>query len=113
MASRPKAKARPDAPRAAYAPALNSGFQATAERVQEMHQAIAGKTFDTLLHVPGLSMPTRIVQGVHDAISQGVYAAVRHGGGAALASAGAVAASPEGVRRFGTSGGGRLPVGRW
>ena len=88
MASRPKAKARPDAPRAAYAPALNSGFQATAERVQEMHQAIAGKTFDTLLHVPGLSMPTRIVQGVHDAISQGVYAAVRHGGGAALALAG-------------------------
>ena len=28
-----------------YAPALNSGFQATTSRVQEMHQAISGKTF--------------------------------------------------------------------
>ena len=53
-----------------------------------MHQAIAGKTFDGLLRVPGLAMPTRIVQGVHDAISQGVYAAVRHGGSAAFALAG-------------------------
>ena len=74
-------------PRATYAPALNAGFQSTASRVQEMHQAIAGKTFDGLLRVPGLAVPTRIVQGVHDAITQGVYAAVRHGGGAALALA--------------------------
>ena len=71
-----------------YAPALNAGFQATATRVQEMHQAIAGKAFDSLLLVPGLSVPTRIVQGVHDAITQGVYAAVRHGGSAASALAG-------------------------
>jgi pimeloyl-ACP methyl ester carboxylesterase len=71
---------------AAYAPALNAGFQATASRVQEMHQAIAGKTFDGLLRVPGLAVPTRIVQGVHDAITQGVYAAIRHGGGAAFAA---------------------------
>ena len=49
-----------------------------------MHEAIAGTTFDSLQRVPGLSVPTRIVQGVHDAISQGVYAAVRHGGHAAL-----------------------------
>jgi pimeloyl-ACP methyl ester carboxylesterase len=75
-------------PAAAYAPALSAGFQATASRVQEMHQAIAGKTFDNLLRVPGLAMPTRIVQGVHDAITQGVYAAVRHGGSAAFALAG-------------------------
>ncbi|KQW36609.1 hypothetical protein [Rhizobacter sp. Root404] len=75
---------------AAYAPTLNAGFQATASRVQEMHQAIAGKTFDSLLRVPGLSMPTRIVQGVHDAITQGVYAAVRHGGSAAFALAGGI-----------------------
>ena len=67
---------------------MNAGFQATTSRVQEMHQAIAGQTFDHLLRVPGLSVPTRIVQGLHDAISQGVYAAVRHGGGAALALAG-------------------------
>jgi pimeloyl-ACP methyl ester carboxylesterase len=72
---------------AGYAPVLNAGFQATASRVQEMHQAIAGKTFDGLLRVPGLSVPTRMVQSVHDAITQGVYAAVRHGGGAAMSLA--------------------------
>ena len=69
---------------ASYAPALNAGLQATTSRVQEMHEAIAGKTFDNLLRVPGLAVPTRLVQAVHDAITQGVYAAVRHGGGAAL-----------------------------
>lgn len=73
--------------RAAYAPALNAGLQATAMRVQEMHGAIAGKTFDKLLRVPGLSVPTRVVQAVHDAITQGVYAAVRQGGAAALSLA--------------------------
>jgi pimeloyl-ACP methyl ester carboxylesterase len=73
----------------AYSPAINTGFQATASRVQEMHEAISGKTFENLLRVPGLSVPTRIVQSVHDAITQGVYAAVRHGGGAAFSLAGA------------------------
>ena len=71
-------------PQASYAPALNAGLQATASRVQEMHETIAGKTFDSLLRVPGLSVPTRLVQAVHDAIAQGVYAAVRQGGAAAL-----------------------------
>ena len=71
-------------PQASYAPALNAGLQATATRVQEMHEAIAGKTFDNLLRVPGLSVPTRMVQAVHDALTQGVYAAVRHGGSAVL-----------------------------
>lgn len=75
-------------PPATYAPALNAGFQATTARVQDMHQAISGQTFDHLLRVPGLAVPTRVVQGLHDAIAQGVYAAVRHGGGAALALAG-------------------------
>ena len=83
-----EAAAPADAPQgaaqASYAPALNAGLQATASRVQEMHEAIAGKTFNTLLRVPGLAVPTRLVQAVHDAIAQGVYAAVRHGGGAAL-----------------------------
>lgn len=72
----------------AYAPALNAGFQATASRVQEMHHAISAKAFDSVGLIPGLSVPTRIVQGVHDAISHGVYAAVRHGGSAALSIAG-------------------------
>ena len=76
--------------RASYAPALNAGFQATASSVQEMHEAISGKAFDHLVRVPGLSMPTRIVQGVHDAITQGVYAAVRHGGNVALSMAAGV-----------------------
>ena len=80
-------KPRSDAA-ATFAPALNAGFQATTARVQEMHQAISGKTFDHLLRVPGLSVPTRIVQSLHDAITHGVYAAVRHGGGAALSLAG-------------------------
>ena len=84
------AEAPPAKAAATFAPAINAGFQATASRVQEMHGAIADKTFDTLLRVPGLSVPTRIVQGVHDAITHGVYAAVRHGGGAALALAGQV-----------------------
>ena len=79
-----EAAAPVDAPQAAYASALNAGLQATASRVQEMHETIAGKTFDTLLRVPGLAVPTRLVQAVHDAVTQGVYAAVRHGGGAAL-----------------------------
>jgi pimeloyl-ACP methyl ester carboxylesterase len=69
---------------------LNTALQATASSVQAMHEAIADKTFSSLQRVPGLVMPTRIVQGMHDAISQGVYAAVRHGGAAALALAGGV-----------------------
>lgn len=80
---------------ASYAPVLNSALQATTACVQAMHQVIAGKTFDSLQRVPGLAVPTRVVQGVHDAISQGVYAAVRHGGGAAFALA-------AGVERFTT-----------
>ena len=84
----PAEAAAPPADAATFAPVLNAGFQATASRVQEMHEAIAGKTFENLLRVPGLSVPTRIVQGVHDALTQGVYAAVRHGGGAALSLAG-------------------------
>ena len=83
-AAAPVDAAQVAASQAAYAPALNAGLQATTSRVQEMHEAIAGKTFDNLLRVPGLAVPTRLVQAVHDAITQGVYAAVRHGGSAAL-----------------------------
>jgi pimeloyl-ACP methyl ester carboxylesterase len=92
MASRrkpgpPASPAAPLAP-ATYAPVLNAGIQATTARVQEMHNAISGKTFDALLMLPGLSVPTRLVQGAHDAITTGVYAAVRHGANALLALAG-------------------------
>lgn len=92
MASRrkPGPPASPTAPLApaTYAPVLNAGIQATTARVQEMHNAISGKTFDALLMLPGLSVPTRLVQGAHDAITTGVYAAVRHGANALLALAG-------------------------
>jgi pimeloyl-ACP methyl ester carboxylesterase len=71
-----------------YAPSFNAGARATVQAVQDMHHAIADKTFQTLLQVPGLSVPTRIVQGVHDAVTQGVYAAVRHGSGAVMSLAG-------------------------
>lgn len=89
---------------ASYAPVLNTALQATTSSVQAMHQAIAGKTFDSLQLVPGLAVPTRIVQGVHDAISQGVYATVRHGGSAAFALA-------AGVERFATDAS-RQPQGK-
>ena len=91
----------PEPTAAGYAPVLKAGFHATTDSVQEMHAAIAGETFDALLRVPGLSVPTRIAQGVHDAITQGVYTAVRHGGGAALS----MAAGPDRL----TADSGRVP----
>lgn len=84
----PLATKAQSAPAAGYAPALNAGFQATTDSVQQMHAAIASTAFEALLRVPGLTLATRIVQGAHDAIAHGVYAAVRHGGGAALSAAG-------------------------
>src|SRR5882762_6666170 len=80
------------APQGQYAPALKAGFRATTSRVQEMHHAIAGKTFDALQMVPGVSVPARVVQSAHDAIADGVYAAVRHAGSAMLSMAGAAEA---------------------
>ena len=86
---RPDAQAPvPQAACAAYAPALNAGVQATVQTVQDMHHAVADKTFDGLQRVPGLAVPARIVQGVHDAITLGVYAAVRHGSGALMSMGG-------------------------
>ncbi len=71
---------RPQAsPTAYFAPALGDGARAITARVEEMHQAIAGTAFESLKQLPGIALPTRIVQGVHDAITQGVYSGVRHG----------------------------------
>jgi pimeloyl-ACP methyl ester carboxylesterase len=67
-------------PNAAYAPLAEAGLRATTNRVQEMHQAIAAKTFGAWEAVPLLGLTSRIVQGAHDAISDAVYAGVRHGG---------------------------------
>ncbi len=73
---------------APYSSTLKTGFQATTTRVQEMHHAIAAKTFDTLARVPGVSVPANWVRGAHDAITDTVYAAVRGGGGLALSATG-------------------------
>ena len=70
------------APAAAYAPVLNAGFQATTQRVQEMHHAIADKTFDVLQRVPVIAAPAQLVRTVHDAITDGVYTTLRDAGGA-------------------------------
>ena len=75
-------------PPATYTPAFSAGIQATAARVQEMHNSITGKTFDALGMWPGLSVQARLAQGAHDAITTGVYAAVRHGTGALFSLAG-------------------------
>ncbi|TMH29309.1 MAG: alpha/beta hydrolase [Betaproteobacteria bacterium] len=88
MAERRKRPAPPAVAGALYASVLKTGFQATTTRVQEMHHAIADKTFDALQQLPGLSGPARLVHGAHDAITHGVYAAVRQGGAAALTLAG-------------------------
>jgi pimeloyl-ACP methyl ester carboxylesterase len=68
---------------AGFAPAIGAGARTITARVEEMHQAIAGTAFESLRQLPGLALPTRIVQGVHDAITQGVYAGVRRGMSAA------------------------------
>ncbi len=71
---------RPQAsPAAGFAPMFGAGARAITARVEEMHQAIAGTAFESLKQLPGIALPTRIVQGVHDAITQGVYAGVRRG----------------------------------
>ncbi|HEV8311713.1 MAG TPA: alpha/beta fold hydrolase [Burkholderiaceae bacterium] len=77
----------PAAPGAAYAPVLNAGFQATTRRVQEMHHAIADKTFDVLQRVPIVAAPAQLVRTVHDAITDGVYATLRQAGGALVSVA--------------------------
>lgn len=84
----PPAEPGTPSPQAGYAAALKTGFQQTTLRVQEMHSAIAGKSFNVLQKIPLTAGPARLVQGVHDAIAGGIYAAVRHGGGSAIAAAG-------------------------
>ena len=58
---------------------LNAGLNAAAASVQDMHQTLSAQAFDNLLRVPGLSVPMRIFQGLHDALSQGIYTAARQG----------------------------------
>ena len=75
---------KPRGNRSGYYPALKTGLQETATRVQEIHQAIAGLSFQMLRWIPGLAGPVKLVQSTHDAIAGGVYAAIRQGVGGAL-----------------------------
>lgn len=69
--------------------ALRTGFREVTLRVQRMHLAIAGLTFRVLRRVPVVSIPARVVEHTHDAISGGVYTVVRRGGDAVLTAAAA------------------------
>ena len=70
-----------------YSDVARVAVQETAARVQEMHQAIAGKSFDVLTRIPIVSGPAALAKAVHDAISGGVYAAIHHGSASVLGAA--------------------------
>ncbi len=44
--------------------------------VREVHRGIASIPFGILENLPGTAKPTKVVRGVHDAISDGVYGAL-------------------------------------
>jgi pimeloyl-ACP methyl ester carboxylesterase len=74
-------------PKTGYSDVARVAVQETAARVQEMHQAIAGKSFDVLTRIPIVSGPAALAKAVHDAISGGVYAAIHHGSAGVLGAA--------------------------
>lgn len=74
-------------PSAGYSDAAKTAIQETTLRIQEMHRAIAAKSFDTLQKIPLISGPAQFVQSAHDAIAAGVYAAIHHGTGGLLGAA--------------------------
>lgn len=82
----PRKKAESGKPSTGYSHAAKTVLQEGTSRIQEMHNAIAGKSFDTLKSIPLVGL----VRQVHDAISGGVYAAIRQGGGSLLDLAGAI-----------------------
>ncbi|WP_300454095.1 triacylglycerol lipase [Accumulibacter sp.] len=75
------------APTTGYSHAAKTALQETTRRVSEMHQAIAGKSFDLLRRIPLVAGPAQLVRSVHDAIAAGVYAAIHHAGGSLLDAA--------------------------
>lgn len=81
-----------------YSDAARHAIKETASRVEEMHRAIAGKSFDTLAQVPLVAGPAAVVRQLHDAIAGGVYAAIRHGTDGVLGAAAMIERQlPEGV----------------
>jgi len=83
----PTHAAEPPEPQSGYSDALRTAVQSTTARVQEMHQAIAGQSFDLLTRIPIISGPAALARQVHDAIAGGVYAAIHHGTTGALGAA--------------------------
>lgn len=77
----------PTPPGTGYSDAARVAVQETTARVQEMHRAIAGKSFDVLTRIPVISGPAAFAQAMHDAIAGGVYAAIHHGTGGVLGAA--------------------------
>jgi pimeloyl-ACP methyl ester carboxylesterase len=77
-------------PSAGYSQAAKTVLQEGTSRVQEMHRAIAGHSFQLLKSIPLVNGPAQLVQQAHDAIAGGVYAAIRQGGGGLLEIAGAI-----------------------
>ncbi|MCP5267768.1 MAG: alpha/beta hydrolase [Zoogloeaceae bacterium] len=78
-AAPPPSPAPSATPASGYSDAARIAVQETTARVQEMHQAIAAKSFDVLTRIPVISGPASLAQLVHNAISKGVYAAIHHG----------------------------------
>lgn len=80
-----------------YSDAARVAVQETTARVQEMHRAIAGKSFDVLTRIPVVAGPAAFAQAMHDAIAGGIYAAIHHGTGGVLGAAAMIErALPEG-----------------
>jgi len=71
-------------PQTGYSEAARTVLQETSARVQEMHGAIAARSFDVLQKIPLVAGPATLVRHAHDAIAGSVYAAVRLGGGGLL-----------------------------
>jgi hypothetical protein len=67
---------------------LEGQCRSTSLQAQQAHHAVAGQTFGALHWMPGMSVPTRLAQSTHDALSHGLYAAFRQGCGALFSWAG-------------------------
>lgn len=74
-------------PATGYSDAARVAVQETTARVQEMHRAIAGQSFDLLTRIPVISGPAALAKAMHDAIAGGVYAAIHHGTDSMLGAA--------------------------
>ena len=75
----PVTQPAPAAATSGYSDAARLAVQETSARVQEMHRAIAGKSFDVLTGIPLIAGPAAFAKVMHDAISGGIYAAIHHG----------------------------------